>query len=142
MFKLDVIQARKWVGPRMLKGQLSRVPWPGNSWMPFTFQPALVVLQLPHKHSNSLQLVIHTELAYHYIQYALSTLSAFFLFVCFFFLGFLQSTARPHQRTTRPLERAGSHIKVTPSLFIPVAAMGKCKQINNSNLPYMVTSFY
>jgi len=20
----------------MLKGQLSRVPWPGNSWMPFT----------------------------------------------------------------------------------------------------------
>jgi len=24
-----------------------------------------------------------------------------------------------------------------PSLFIPVAAMGKCKQINNSNSPYV-----
>jgi len=22
----------------MLKGQISRVPWPGNYWMPFTFQ--------------------------------------------------------------------------------------------------------
>jgi len=29
----------------MPKGQLSRVPaWPGNSWMPFTFQPALRAL--------------------------------------------------------------------------------------------------
>jgi len=36
----------------MLKGQLSRVSWPGNSWMPFTFQPALWVLQQPHKHSH------------------------------------------------------------------------------------------
>ena len=25
----------------MPKGQFSKVPWPGNSWMPFTFQPAL-----------------------------------------------------------------------------------------------------
>jgi len=32
------------------------------------------------------------------------------------------------------LERASSHIKVTPSLLIPVAAMGKCKQINNTTL--------
>jgi len=31
------------------------------------------------------------------------------------------------------LERATSHIKVT----LLVAAMGKCKQINNSNLLYM-----
>jgi len=29
----------------MPKGQLSRVPWPGNLWMPFTFRPALQVLQ-------------------------------------------------------------------------------------------------
>ena len=55
----------KWVGPRMLKGQLSRVPWPGNSWMPFTFQPALWVLLQPHKHSYSLQQVIHTQVAHH-----------------------------------------------------------------------------
>ena len=33
------------------------------------------------------------------------------------------------------LERAASHIKA--SLFIPVAAMGKCKQINNSNIRYV-----
>jgi len=25
----------------MSKGQLCRVPWPGNSWVLFTFQPAL-----------------------------------------------------------------------------------------------------
>jgi len=56
----------------MLKDQLSRVPWPGNSWMPFTFQPALRSLQKPHKHLHSLQLAIHTELAQHYIQYAWS----------------------------------------------------------------------
>jgi len=52
----------------MPKGQLSRVPWPGNTWMPFTFQPALRVLQQPHKHSDSLQQAIHTQLAHHYIQ--------------------------------------------------------------------------
>jgi len=39
----------------MQKGQLSRVSWPGNSWMPFTFQPALQVLQQPHKQSHSLE---------------------------------------------------------------------------------------
>jgi len=64
----------------MPKGQLSRVPWPGNSWMPFTFQPTLWALQQPHNHSHSLQQAIPTELAHHYIQYALSTLSVFFFF--------------------------------------------------------------
>jgi len=54
----------------MPKGQLSRVPWPGNSWMPFTFQPALWVPQQTHKHSHSLQpaIPIHSQLAHHYIQ--------------------------------------------------------------------------
>jgi len=52
----------------MPKGQLSRVPWSGNSWMPFTFQPALRALQRPHKHPHSLQLATDTELAHHYIQ--------------------------------------------------------------------------
>jgi len=52
----------------MLKGQLSRVPWSGNSRMPFTFQPALWALQQPHKHSHSLQQAIHAQLARHYIQ--------------------------------------------------------------------------
>jgi len=42
------------------------LPWPGNSWMPFTFQAALLALQQPHKHSHSLQLAIHTQLAHHY----------------------------------------------------------------------------
>ena len=54
----------------MPKDQLSRVPWPGNLWMPFIFQPALPAFQQPHKHSHSLQLATHTELACHYIQYA------------------------------------------------------------------------
>jgi len=58
----------------MPNGQLS---WPGHSWMPFTFRPAFRALQQPHKHSHSLQLVIHTEQAHHYIQYALSTLSKY-----------------------------------------------------------------
>jgi len=52
----------------MPKGQLSRVPWSGNSWMPFTFQPALRAPQQPHKHSHSLQQAIHSQLAHHYIQ--------------------------------------------------------------------------
>ena len=112
----------------------SRVPWPGNSWMPFTSQPALLVFQQPHKHSHSLQLATYTELAHHYIQNALSTLSVFFSP-----RGFLRSTAQPHQSTAKPLERAPNPIKVTrpSSLFIPVAAMGECKQINKSNLLYV-----
>jgi len=98
----------------MPKGQLSRVPWPGNSWMPFTFQPALQAPQQPHKHSNSLQQAIHSLIAHHYIQQTLLTLSVFF-----FPKGFFKVPC--------------GHIKVTcpPS----VAAMGKCKQINNS--PYV-----
>ena len=36
---------QKWVGPRMPEGQLSRVPWPENSWIQFTFQAALWALQ-------------------------------------------------------------------------------------------------
>ena len=64
----------------MLKGHLSRVPWPGNLWMPFTFQPALWALQQPHKRLHSLQLATYTQLAHHYIQYALSTLSGFYFF--------------------------------------------------------------
>ena len=37
------------------------------------------------------------------------------------------------------LERAAGHIKLTcpPCLFHAVAAMGKCRQINNSNLRYL-----
>ena len=52
---------------------------------------------------------------------------------------FLRSTVQPHQSTARPLERVPNHIKVTrpSSLFIPVAAMGECKQIDNSNLLYV-----
>jgi len=76
----------------MPKGQLSRVPLPGNSWMPFTFQPALQVLQQPHKHSHGLELAVYIE---HYIK------------------------------VTRP-----------PCLF-QLPPWGKCKQLNNSNLPYV-----
>ena len=85
----------------MPKGHLFRVPWPGNSWMPFTFQSAHRALQQSHKRSHSLQLATHTELA------------------------------RPHQSIKKALESD------TPSLFIPVAAMEKRKQINNSILQYV-----
>jgi len=37
----------------MPKSQLSKVPWPGKSWMLFTFQPALRPLQQPHIHTHS-----------------------------------------------------------------------------------------
>ena len=57
-----ILASTKWVGPRIPRGQLSRVPWSGNLWMPFTFQPALQVLQQPHKQSHSLQLATDTEL--------------------------------------------------------------------------------
>ena len=97
--------AWKWVGPRMLKGQLSRIPWPGNSWMPFTFQPAFQELQQPHEHSSSLHLAIHTQLAHHYIQYTLSALLFLFFIYLFIFL--------PHQSTKMALGRDTSHIKVT-----------------------------
>ena len=100
------------MGPRIPKGQLSRVPWPGNSWMPFTFQPALWVLQQPQKHSHSLQLATYslsTSTSLHSIGFIYS----------FSPRGFLQSTTWPHQSTVRPLERAASHIKGTrpPCLF-------------------------
>jgi len=64
----------------MLKGQLSRVPWPGNLWMPFIFQAALQVLQQPDKHSYSLQLATHTELAHHYIHCFINSFSVLFFF--------------------------------------------------------------
>ena len=42
---------RKWAGPLMPKGQLSRVPWPGSCRRLFTFQAVLRPLQQPNKHS-------------------------------------------------------------------------------------------
>ena len=59
---------RKWAGPVMPKGQLSRVPWPGSCRMLFTFQAVFRPLQQTHKHSCSLHLAIHTQIAHHYIQ--------------------------------------------------------------------------
>ena len=59
---------RKWAGPVMPKGQLSRVPWPGSCRILFTFQAVLRSLQQTHKHSCSLHLAIHTQIAHRYIQ--------------------------------------------------------------------------
>ena len=82
--------------------------------LPFTFQHALRALQQSHKHSHSLQPAHSTSTSLNSIGFINS--------FRFFFLklrGFLQSTARPHQSTTRPLETATSHIKGTrpPCLF-------------------------
>ena len=96
----------------MLKGQLSRVPWPGNSLMPFTFSLASAAPQTfthtPSSYSHSTSTSLHS----------LGFINSF----CFFFLSprvFLQSTMQPHQSAAKPLERAASHIKVTcpPCLF-------------------------
>jgi len=64
-----VLASTKIGGPRMPKGQHSRGCHIAALW----------ALQQPHKHSHSLQLANHTQLAHHYIQYALSTLSVLFL---------------------------------------------------------------
>jgi len=56
----------------MPKGQLSRVLWPGNHWMLFTFQSALQSLQQSNKHSYSLQLATQTELCSTSLQSAIS----------------------------------------------------------------------
>ena len=57
---------RKWAGPVMPKGQLSKVPWPGSCRRLFTFQAVLRPLQQTHKHSCSLHLAIHTKIALPY----------------------------------------------------------------------------
>ena len=59
---------QKWAGPVVPKGQLSRVPWPGSCRRLFTFQAVLRPLQQTHKHSCSLHLAIHTQIAHRYIQ--------------------------------------------------------------------------
>ena len=42
---------RKWAGPVMPKGQLSRVPWPGSCRMLFTFQGVFKqIFKVPHGH--------------------------------------------------------------------------------------------
>jgi len=71
-----ILASMKWAGPRMPKGQLSRVPWPGNTWMPFTFQPALRALSAapqtstltPATYSHSLQLPKCTQLVHHFVN--------------------------------------------------------------------------
>ena len=55
----------------MLKGQLSRIHWPGNSLMLFTFQPAFRDFSSP----TNTPLANHTQRVHHYIQNALGTLS-------------------------------------------------------------------
>jgi len=101
----------------MPKGQLSRVLWPGNSWMPFTFQPALRVLQQPHK------TITFTPASYsHWTSRSLHSIC----FINSFLLkGFFQSTAQPRQNAARPFERATSHIKVTPPVA-PYREMWQC----------------
>ena len=93
-------------------------------WLPVAFQK-----DHRHTHQNPLKSSPVSERSANPLQNYFSFCFFFFFgFVClfvfflFFFWsprGFLQSTARPHPSTTRPLERAASHIKVTcpPCLF-------------------------
>jgi len=92
----------------MPKGQLSRVPWPGSSWMSFTFQPALQVLQQPHKHSYSLQLYSYS----HSVSIALHSVCS----MCSFWFLKLSPATSKHQNDTW---RTTSHIGLThpPCLF-------------------------
>ena len=106
---------QKWARPRMLKGQLSTVPWPGNSRMPFTFQPAcssgssaapqtftLTLASYSHRTSTSLHSICFINPSIFFCSFSLLSSR-----------GFLQSTAQPHQSTELALERAASHIKET-----------------------------
>jgi len=96
----------------MMKVKLSRVSWPGNSWMPFTFQPGLQALQQPHKDSYSLQLptCIHTHWTSQHSACFMNSFP-FIVVVVFFSQDNLQSTANAHQSPKMTLERATSHIK-------------------------------
>ena len=96
------------------------------------FHPAHWVLQQFHKHSHSRQLATQTELAHHYIQYALATLSVFFF--NFYIERVFQSTAQPHQSTKMALERAASHIKVThPPCLFQLPPWENVNRVSNSN---------
>jgi len=107
----------------MPKGQFSRVPRPGNSWIRSLSSLLFGHFSSPTNiNSHSLQLATQTELAHHYIQYALSTLSAVLFFKS---KKILQSTAWPHPSTARPLERATGHMKVTHSLIDSCCRHGK-----------------
>jgi len=100
----------------MLKGQLSRVPWPGNSWM----------LQ-PHKHSYLLWLAIRTEL--------ITTLYELFLF-CFAVMslrGLIKASCGNIKALKWHLKWPLATSKWYATLCIPVLLpWGKCHQINNS----------
>jgi len=68
----------------MPKGPLSRVPWPGNFWMPFTFKPALQALQHPNKHVPPQLTNIPAHSSFSYLtSHSLAT-------------EFLRSSTQPH----------------------------------------------
>ena len=68
--------------PRMSKGQLSRVPLPGNSWMPFTFQPALCHFSNPTNiHTHSSQLLTLNQ----HITSCINPFCFLFIYLFFFF---------------------------------------------------------
>ena len=107
----------------MPKGQLSRVPWPGNSQMLFTFLPA----------SAAPQAFKLTPASYsHQTSTSLATFNM--LYELFFFKSkrILQSTTHSTKVT---LERDPSHIKVThpPCLFWLLP----WENVNNPNLQYI-----
>ena len=141
----------------MLKGQLSRVSWSGNSWMPFTFQPGLQALQQPHKDSHSLQLPIHT----HWTSIHSACFMNSFPFFFFFFQEDIFNVPQSHIKTPKwhlkgPLATS-KHWKwhlngmlatskwhtvlVYNYIIIPLATMGKSKQINISKSQSMISSF-
>ena len=112
----------------MLKGQLSRVPLPGNCWMPFIFQPALWVLQQPNKYS--LASYSHwTSTSLHSVCFINC-----FQFVCFFLESFFKVL---HSHIKVPPGHLKGLLATSKWYALLVYSMGKCKQINNSNLPYM-----
>ena len=121
----------------MPKGQLSRVPWPGSCRRLFTFQAVLRPLQQTHKHSCSLHLAIHTQIAHRHIQSAriASYLKKKKKKKKKSVQTNLQSTARPHQSTDLKLERAASRIKERspPCLFrlLPWENVNRSITLNN-----------
>jgi len=101
----------------MPKGQ---VPWPGNSWMLFTFPSCFSGASAATK-IFTLQQATHTELTHQYIQYALPTLS-FFIKSKWSSLKYCTTTSkRRHWMGHRP------HQSNKPPLLIPVATQATSK---------------
>jgi len=89
----------------MLKGQLSRVPCPGNSWTLCNFQAGLQALQQPHNTPTPASYSHSTSTSLHSICFMNSSVSSKRIFSKYQVAKWL------HQSTELTLEMVASRIK-------------------------------